>query len=134
MSSYVKYAKANDNHTSRIGIEATNRYSIAKKVAVDEEVSFTELSKHCKLPNDNLVPFSLLKFLRASQRLCHHRLKEEITRQLAVIDSLNFDWRLDRQDVTVDAHSLSAHNHPKVNLISFNYYNICGTNYLTILY
>jgi len=80
MSSYVKYAKANDNHTSRIGIEATNRYSIAKKVAVDEEVIFTELSKHCKLPNDNLVLFSLLKFLRASQRLCHHRLKEEITR------------------------------------------------------
>ncbi|TVY22560.1 O-methyltransferase [Lachnellula hyalina] len=41
--------------TSHIGIQAINRYSIANKVGLDEEVSFTDLAERCDLQKNDLT-------------------------------------------------------------------------------
>ncbi|KAF2264998.1 putative O-methyltransferase [Lojkania enalia] len=42
-------------HTSLISIQAISRYDIASKLAIDEEITFTELAERCQLPADDLT-------------------------------------------------------------------------------
>jgi hypothetical protein len=48
-------AKESYQHTDLISIQAIARYDIARKIEIDEEVSFTELAKRTKLPEDDLT-------------------------------------------------------------------------------
>ena len=48
------YTNSLGKHTTLVGIQAINRYGIARKIMPGEEITFSELAGRCQLSEDDL--------------------------------------------------------------------------------